>query len=77
MLKQADADSPHCPPPENKGLRAFADNQMVEFTEIDAQMVVNEVEALWPEVEHLTVDRVMRLKQLLEGQETDIKYFHI
>jgi len=39
--------------------------------------VVNEVEALWPEVEHLTVDRVMRLKQLLEGQETDIKYFHI
>lgn len=76
MLKQAHADIEHCPLPTNEGLRAFADNSMDEFTDSHAQMVVKEVKCLWPEVEHLTVGRVMRLKQLLEGQKAEITYFH-
>lgn len=76
LLKQAHADIEHWPLPTNEGLRAFADNSMDEFTNSHAQMVVKEVKALWPEVEHLTVGRVMRLKQLLEGQKAEITYFH-
>lgn len=61
----------------NKGLRAFVDNDWVDFTENDAEELVKDVAIKWPDVKSMSVERVMLLKRLISEQDAEIKNFQI
>ncbi|KFZ03810.1 hypothetical protein V502_10644 [Pseudogymnoascus sp. VKM F-4520 (FW-2644)] len=73
VLAEADEDLNLRPPPQNKGLRKFVEDE--DFTIDDAGDVVEEVLELWPEVEDVTIENVMKLKQgIQEGAGTFLDY---
>ncbi|KFY54651.1 hypothetical protein V496_07231 [Pseudogymnoascus sp. VKM F-4515 (FW-2607)] len=77
VLAAADNDINLRPLPRNEGLRKFIENDR-EFNLSDAEMVVEEVAELWPEVENVTVDSVMMLRKgIQDGAGTFLEYRHI
>ncbi|KAK4940260.1 hypothetical protein LTR10_019580 [Elasticomyces elasticus] len=66
LLKRTDADLAYRPLKANKGLRAFVDNDSSGFTEEDANALVTEVTSLWPDIEHMSTERVKTLKRLMD-----------
>lgn len=77
VIAHIEADLKYRPLPTSEGLLAFAHNAMENFEEHHASMVVKEIKKMWPRTEYVTINHVMRLKQLLETQKAEILYFHL
>ncbi|OBT86750.1 hypothetical protein VE02_06281 [Pseudogymnoascus sp. 03VT05] len=74
LLTAADEDLNLRPLPKNAGLRKFVEGHD-EFDASDAEMVVQEVTEMWPEVEDVTVDSVLKLRKgIQDGDGTYLEY---
>ena len=73
VLKAADEDINLRPLPKNEGLRKFVEKG--QFDDSDAEMVVKEAMEQWPEMENLTSDAVLQLKEgIQDGNGTFLEY---
>ncbi|KAF4632518.1 hypothetical protein G7Y89_g5601 [Cudoniella acicularis] len=73
ILELIDSDLTHRPPPENPGLRLFAEAHS-ELSIEQARQVVVDVERVWPEVKDVTCDRIMLLKRGLLDDKLFLPY---
>jgi hypothetical protein len=68
LFAEMDHDLNYVPPQTNKALRPFVEcDQPLE--EHDANEVVEDVKLLWPEVEHVSADKIILLKQAMNGAD--------
>ncbi|KAI1622783.1 hypothetical protein EDD37DRAFT_667558 [Exophiala viscosa] len=77
LLAKADADIAYRPLRSNTALRVFVDAEAVDFKEETAAEVLQEVATLWPDIEGMTAERVLVLKQLMARHDAEIKKFQL
>lgn len=73
VLEQADADLKHMPPATNELLRKFVDNEE-DFEDEDADMMVEELLELWPDMDFIDATDLDILKKQLVKDEVVVEY---